>query len=208
MKGGLGEALFSATQRKVLGLLFASPERRYYGNEIISLSASGTGAVQRELEKLVAAGLVLSSKEGRQRYYSANPQSIIFNEIQGIVVKTFGLLDPVREALKPFGKKIVVAFIYGSVAKKEDTTKSDIDLLIVAGGVRYADLMERLLEVEKKIGRPVHPALYSPEEFTEKIINESHFVKRVINQPKIMVVGTVHEFESLVEPGKNRSPQD
>lgn len=182
--------------------------RRYYGKEIISLSASGSGAVQRELEKLVASGLVLTSKEGRQRYYSANPNSIIFSEIQGIVVKTFGLLDPVRDALKPFGKKIVLAFIFGSVARGEDTSKSDIDLLIVARGVRYTDLMGRLIKTEKIVGRPVNPTLYSPEEFAAKIKNENHFVRRVIRQPRILVVGTDDEIDALAEPSKGRKPQD
>lgn len=135
---------------------------------------------------------------------SSNPESIIFDEIHGIVVKTFGLIDPVRNVLKPFGKKIIFAFIFGSVAKREDTTRSDIDLFIVSRGIHYADLMEQLIKAEKIIGRPVNPSLSSQEEFITKIKNESYFVKRVIKQPKIMIVGTVHDLEGLAEPGNDR----
>jgi predicted nucleotidyltransferase len=204
---GLGEVLFSATQRKVLALLFGSPERRYYGKEIISLSASGTGAVQRELEKLVAAGLVLTSKEGKQRYYSANPRSAIFDELRGIVLKTFGVAEPVRAALRPFAKKIRVAFIFGSVAKRDDTAGSDIDLLVVVDGVRYADLRDQLMKAEKIVGRPINPSLYSVEEFSAKIRSESAFVKRVVKQAKIMIAGTTDDLEALVESGEDGQPQ-
>ena len=204
---GLTAALFSATQRKVLGLLFASPGRRYYGKEIITLAASGTGAIQRELLKLVSAGLVLSYKEGKQRYYMANPACIIFDELKGIVLKTFGLLDPLRAGLDLFADKIMLAFIFGSVAKGQDTSKSDIDLLVVARGLPYADLMEQLLEVEKVIGRPVNPSLYSPEEMVAKIKSESHFIKRVIDQPKIMAIGTLDDLERLIELSGSRKSQ-
>lgn len=148
-----------------------------------------------------------SSKEGKQRYYSANPQSIIFDELRGIVVKTFGLIDPVRAALKPYGKKITLAFIFGSVAKGEDTTRSDVDLLVVARSILYADLVKLLLKVEKIISRPINLSLYSPEELATKVEKENHFVKRVIEQPKIMLIGTVHDLQGIAESGKDRKSQ-
>lgn len=204
----MGEVLFSATQRKVLALLFGSPGRRYYGKEIISLSACGTGAVQRELEKLVAAGLVFTSKEGKQRYYSANPRNVIFNELRSIIFKTFGLAEPVRAALQPFAKTIRFAFVYGSVAKREDTAESDIDLLIVADGVHYADLRSQLTKAEQIVGRPINPSLYSSEEFAAKIKSESAFVKRVVKQPKIMIAGNMDDLEAFTEPVEDGKHQD
>ena len=109
-------------------------------------------------------------------------------------MKTFGVADPLKEALKPFGKKVVLAFIFGSVATGDDSSQSDIDLFIVAAGIQYADVMKRMLFVEKTVGRPVNPSLYSPEEFVAKIKSENHFVTRVVNRPKIMIVGTEHDL--------------
>jgi predicted nucleotidyltransferase len=88
MKEGLPDSLFSKTQRGVLGLLFANPERSYYANEIVRHVKAGTGAVHRELEKLAAAGLLTVSRVGNQKHYQANRRSPIFDELEGIVLKT------------------------------------------------------------------------------------------------------------------------
>jgi predicted nucleotidyltransferase len=199
--------LFSATQRKIIALLFTSPDRRYYGNEIIAKSASGTGAVQREMAKLVAAGLVLTSKEGKQRYYSANSRSSIFAELRSIMFKTFGLTEPLQAALKPLAKKIRFAFVFGSVAKGEDTSESDIDLFIVADALRYADLRTHLTKAEKVIGRPINPSLYSTSDFRAKVKSESAFVQRVVKQPKIMILGTISDIDAITESGEDGQPK-
>jgi predicted nucleotidyltransferase len=88
MKDGPSEILFSKTQRGVLGLLFANPERSYYANEIVRHVKAGTGAVHRELERLAAAGLLTVSRVGNQKHYQANRQSPIFEEMEAIVLKT------------------------------------------------------------------------------------------------------------------------
>src|SRR5205807_6684818 len=131
------EALFGKTQRQVLGLLFADPERSYFANEIVRLAGSGSGAVHRELAVLEAAGLVSATRVGNQKHYRANRASPIFEELRGIVVKTFGVADVLRGALAPLAAKIRSAFIYGSVAKGNDTATSDIDLMVISDAVTY-----------------------------------------------------------------------
>jgi DNA-binding transcriptional ArsR family regulator len=90
---GLGNALFSKVQQRVLGILYGNPDRSFYANEIISLADSGTGAVQRELGKLAEAGLATVRRQGNQKHYQANAASPVFNELRGLVLKTFGLVD-------------------------------------------------------------------------------------------------------------------
>ena len=82
------ETLFTKTQRRVLGLLFGNPQRSYYANEIMRHARAGIGAVQRELERLAAAGLLTVSRVGNQKHYQANRQSPIFDELEAIVLKT------------------------------------------------------------------------------------------------------------------------
>ena len=128
----LADALFTNTQQRVLGLLFGQPDRSYYATEIISLAGSGSGAVQRELARLEQSGLVTMRRIGTQKHYQANPASPLYSELCSIAMKTVGLAEPLREALAPLAEKIIAAFVYGSIAKRADTSTSDIDLMIVS----------------------------------------------------------------------------
>src|ERR1700733_16314924 len=112
---GLANALFTKVQQRVLGVLFGNPGRSFYANEIIALAGSGTGAVQRELAKLAAVGLVTVRRQGNQKHYQANSISPVYSELRGLVLKTFGLGDVVRAALAPLTPQIRAAFIFGSI---------------------------------------------------------------------------------------------
>jgi predicted nucleotidyltransferase len=187
---GLADALFSKVQQRVLGLLFVNADRSFYTNEIVRFVDSGIGVVQRELEKLAASELVTIKKIGNQKHYQANREAPIFEELRGIMLKTVGLADILRTALLPLSDKIRTAFIYGSIAKGSDTTKSDIDIFIVSDKVAYADLYNLLSTSEAKLGRPVNPSIYSTQEVQRKLMEKNAFVLRVLEQPKIFLLGS------------------
>ena len=195
IQSGLGDALFAGVQQRVLGALFGNPERSFYGNELLRLTGSGKGALQRELDRLVKAGLVTVRSVGNQKHYQANPEAPIFEELRGIAVKTFGVGDVVREALLPLAKKIRAAFIYGSIAKRADTTRSDIDLLVVSDSLGYQDLIKALQTAERGLGRKISPTLYSAVELAKKRSGKNAFVLRVLEQPKIFLIGSDRDFE-------------
>src|SRR5213594_5136782 len=102
----LADALFAKVQQRVLGVLFGNPGRSFYANEVIGLARSGTGAVQRELARLEASGLVRVTRLGKQKHYQANPDSPIFNEVRALVLKTVALTDVLRLALAPVSRSI------------------------------------------------------------------------------------------------------
>src|SRR6185437_7907838 len=136
----LADALFTATQQRVLGALYGQPQRSFTVSELIASTAAGSGAVQRELAKLVASGLLTMRPFGNQKHYQANPAAPIHGELVGIIQKTVGIAEPLRDALRPLSKKIVAAFVYGSVAKRSDTARSDVDLMVV-GEVGFAEVV-------------------------------------------------------------------
>jgi len=193
-KTSIADALFSGLQQRVLGVLFGQPDRSFYGNELLRLTDAGRGALQRELEKLVSADLVTVTTIGNQKHYQANPASPIFAELRGIVLKTVGLADVLRSALKDVADRIRCAFVFGSVAKGVDTAASDIDLMVVTDALGYTDLFERLGAAEHTLGRKVSPTLYTPEALAEKVRADNHFVQRVLSQPKIFLIGDAHEL--------------
>jgi len=185
----LAGALFTRTQQRVLGLLFGQPERRFYATEIIGLVGAGSGAVQRELARVQQSGLVLVDRVGAQKFYQANPSCPIYDELSSIVRKTVGLAEPLREALAPLAEQIQLAFVFGSVAKGEDTSVSDIDLMVVSDHLTYADIYAALEETGTRLGRKVNPTLYSREELIRRLKRNNSFLKRVSSQPKIWLIG-------------------
>jgi len=190
----LADALFSATQQRVLGLLFGQPERSFYATELIGLAGGGSGGVQRELARLEQSGLVTVRRIGNQKHYQANPKSPIFEELRNIAFKTIGLAEPLRKALAPLASQIHAAFVYGSVAKRQDTAASDIDLMVVSDSLTYADIFGALEVVGTQLARPVNPTVYTRQEFAKRIKEGNAFMTRLLDQPKLWLIGAEHDI--------------
>lgn len=190
LPSNLADALFAKAQQRVLGVLFGNPSRSFYANEIIALAESGTGAVQRELARLEGSGLVTVSRVGRQKHYQANARAPVFEELRALVLKTSGLAEVLRRALGPLSKKIRAAFVYGSIAKGQDTASSDIDLMVVGEGLTYGDLFGALERASARLGRKVAPTIYAPPELAKRARQDNAFVTRVMEQPKIWLIGS------------------
>ena len=185
----LADALFTGTQQRVLGLLFGQPARSYYATELIGLAGGGSGAVQRELARLARSGLVTVRPVGNQKHYQANPDSPLFTELCGILQKTVGLAEPLREALQPLATQIRAAFVFGSVAKRQDAAASDIDLMLISDTLSYADLFAAVEAAAARLGRAVNPTILSSEDFVKRVKDDNAFVARVLAQPKIWLIG-------------------
>ena len=187
---GLASALFSPVQQRVLGLLFGQPERRFGSAELIREVGSGTGAAHRQLQRLADVALVLVTRIGNQKYYQANPDSPIYTEIHGLIVKTVGLVEPLRAALAPLARKIELAFVFGSIAKGSDTAASDLDLLVVSDKVSYPALYEAIESAEHTLARPINPIVMKSAEWQRKRSGRDSFAKRLAEQPRLFIIGS------------------
>jgi predicted nucleotidyltransferase len=185
----LSEALFTTTQQKVLGLLFGKPDESFYANEIARWAQIGKGSLMRELDRLQRAGVLTLVRQGNQTHYQANPDCPIYAELLGIARKTFGIADPLRQALQPFAEQITWAFVYGSIAKDQANASSDIDLMLIGEGLHYSEVMERLMPLEEQLGRVLSPTLYTPDDWAAKLAADNSFVVRVGQQNKINLMG-------------------
>ncbi|MDH5388536.1 MAG: nucleotidyltransferase domain-containing protein [Gammaproteobacteria bacterium] len=191
----LSEALFTTTQRNVLSLLYAHPEKSYYTKEIIRLTGMGVATIKRELDRMLAAGILTFTKIGNQHHYQANTECPIYEELLSIVSKTFGIAEVIRSALKPIDIKIDMAFIYGSIAKNTETASSDIDLLVASDSLAYADLMAVLISAEKSLGRPINPSIYTNEQIKTRLKENNAFITKVMEQPKIWIKGSENDIK-------------
>jgi predicted nucleotidyltransferase len=197
----LGDALFSKTQQKVLGLLFSKPDQSYFTNEIVRWAGLGKGTVMRELEKLNAAGLITRTQKGNQNHYQANIECPIYPDIAAIVRKTFGVADLLTQVLQPLRANIMLAFIYGSIAKEAATAASDIDLMLVGEGIDYGSVIELFAPAELSLSRSINPTIYTPQDISAKLADGNHFLQRVLSQPIITLWGGEY-LETLQQGGK------
>ncbi len=195
----IGEALFPKVRRKVLALFFLDPEKRYYFRETARLLDESPGSIQRELKLLTNVGILTSEQIGIQQFYQANPECPIFGELRAIAEKTFGIVDRLKEGLSRIAENhIEVAWIYGSIPGGDDSSTSDIDLLVI-GTLSFRKLISTLQPIEDDLHRPLNPTLFTPEEFKTRLAQENNFVQTVMKSPKIFVVGDDDDLEKLAE---------
>lgn len=183
-------ALFTPVQQRVLGLLFGQPDRRFQSAELIRLAGSGTGAVHRQLQRLADAGLVDVTRDGNQKYYAARKDAPVFRELHGLVVKTVGVVEPLRAALTPVADEIDLAFVFGSVAKGRERAGSDIDLLVVTDRLAYADVYSALADAERTLARTINPTVFTRAEWKKKRARHDSFVARISKQPRLFLIGS------------------
>ena len=190
----LAEALFAPAQAKVLARLFGEPTRWFHVNELMRTTGLGSASVQREIKRLVQAGLVQTEQVGNVRRLRANQASPVYPELVGMVTKTLGVVPVLRQALAPSADKIRVAVVFGSVAKGSDHAASDIDLLVVSDQLGTSDLLPSLIPAETQLGRAVHPVSYTEAEFAMRLAEPGSFVNKILAQPLLPVIGSIDEL--------------
>lgn len=193
----LSSALFSGVQQRVLALIFGHPQRSFYTSEIIRNVHSGRGAVERELARLEQTGLVSIQRVGNQKHYHANHESPIFNELRGIILKTAGLIEPLKQSLALYREKIKVAFVYGSIAKGTDTARSDIDLMVIGDDLTYAELFAGLQKAETILQRSINPTFLSFDDWCNKLSTKDSVIAKIAAQPKLFIFGSEADFERI-----------
>jgi len=199
----LVSALFPKARREVLAAMLMHPDRWWFLADLGRHIGVPSSSLQREMESLVSVGVLLRREEGRHVYFKPNPSCPILPELQGIMTKTLGLVDVLCESLAPLEERIRVAFVYGSIARSEELSESDVDLMIV-GDVGLADLSPPLDEAEKKLGREVNPTVFSSNEFARKLRDGHHFVESIAEQDKLFIIGGPDDLAAIA-PGQARA---
>lgn len=197
----LADALFTSTQQKVLGLLYGKVDKTFYTKEIIRATGMGVATIKRELDRMLAAGILQMRKVGNQHHYQANPECPIYHELMGIVRKTFGVVDVLQHALLPLDANIDFAFVFGSISKGKEVAESDIDVFIASESLSFTEVMRVLINAGNELGRPVNPSIYSQHEIEKKLQDKNAFLRRIFDQPKLWLKGSDDDIRQFTEPG-------
>jgi predicted nucleotidyltransferase len=192
----LDELLGSRLRAKILGWFFAHTDERYFGRKLANIFDEDSTNISRELARLAKMGILNCQTEGRQKYYQVNKACPFFAELRGLVLKTAGLVDILKEALRPLSKKIKAAFVYGSFASNSAKADSDIDMMVI-GSCDFGEVVDAIGKAQQRIGREVNPSVYPVNEFKKKAAGGHHFLKTVLAGPKIFLAGDEDELKRL-----------
>ena len=193
---GLADLLFGRTRGAILALLYGHTDESFYTRQIARKVNASVGAIQRELESLAKIGLIKRSSVGNQVFYQVNKDAPVFAEMRGLVHKTVGAFAILRSALEPLSNQIVAAFVYGSVARQQETARSDIDVMVL-GKVILEDVLSHLSGMETTLGRAINPTVYSVSEFRSKVASGNHFLNAVLKGEKVFLLGDESELRKL-----------
>jgi predicted nucleotidyltransferase len=199
----LGAVFFGAYRRRVLGLLLLHPDEAFHLREIARITDTQPGTLRRELLQLTQAGVFTCEKMGNLVRYQADKACPIYAELRGILKKTAGIVDVLREALVPLSSDISAAFVYGSVASGVERRASDIDVMVV-GRVTFEQVTAALHGTFDVLRREVNASVYSEAEFHQRSREKGQFLARVIKEPVLMIFGNEHD---LGKPGENRQAE-
>ena len=206
-KSRILDALFPKTRQVVLAATLLDPTREWYQSDLARHLRLTPSSLQREQASLVEAGILRRRNDGNRVYYSAETESPVFDDLHGLLIRTAGLKDVLTEILGHFRDAIDVAFVYGSLAREAEHAGSDIDLMVV-GSVGLSDIAAALRKGEERLGRPINPSVYRPEEIVEKLAMGHHFLKAVMNEAKLFVLGNQDDLANALERKKRPKAQD
>jgi predicted nucleotidyltransferase len=199
----LGDLIFGQTRGRILTLLYGHSDQTFYIRQISREIGASAGAVHRELETLSHFGLIDRLVSGRQVYFKANRNHPVYAELHALIAKTMGVFQLIGLAIAPLAGRISGAFVYGSMARRDEKAESDVDLMVV-GEVTLDEVLTQLAPVERAIGRSINPTLYSTKEFKARLKAGNHFLRSVLRGETIFLIG---EKDELGKVGRARMAQ-
>lgn len=191
----LSTLITSKTRVKILTLFLTRPDERFYFKNLIERLQVPPSVLHSELKKFENIGLLKSQKEANVLFYSINKNFSLYPELKGIIFKTVGLADYLRESLKKLGN-IRAAFIYGSVAKNLEDVKSDIDLMVI-GDVDMDNLSDAVSKAEDALSREINFTTFDTSEWKNRVAKKQSFVMDVIKNPKIFLIGNEDDIRKI-----------
>ncbi len=201
------DPILTKSVQSVLAATLMQPDRWWYLSDLARFLDRTPSSLQGALAGLVKAGVLHRKEEGNRVYYQADRRCPFFLELHGLIAKTVGLVDVLRDALRPKQARISAAFIFGSVARAAERSSSDIDVGII-GDLGHFDVATELRRAEERLGRPVNAQIWTRQEFEKKRRSRDHFVTALVRGEKLMVIGNGEGLEKSRRRRSDRAASD
>ena len=197
------EFMFSPYRRQLLAKLLLRPDEQFHVRELARMTGISAGSLHRELKAMAESGLLLREKIGNQVFYRADTHCTIYEELAAIFRKTIGLADLLRNALSGLAGKIQMAFVFGSMASGQQDAGSDVDVCVL-GEASLLEVVKALSCVQEELRREINPVAMTVKKFSEQSAEQDRFVRRVLSEPTVYVIGSEDELAELVEDWTTR----
>ena len=191
MTTALNALLGSETRAAVLGHLFLRPDVEIHLRELARVTGFSPRSVNKEVDRLVGAGLLLERRSSNRRYLRANNGHQLSQEISNIVEKTLGIVPVLTESLSK-QKGIRLALLFGSVATGLEGPASDIDLLVV-GSISLKQVLRVTRPIQDAVGREINPVVMDTREFRQRRDKKEHLISTVLSGEIVVLVGEVDD---------------
>jgi predicted nucleotidyltransferase len=192
------DSLFPKIRQGILANFFDQPDKWWYLSELAGQMETSPSSLQRELVSLSESGILQKRRDGNRLYYKAETDSPFYPSLRELIRQTMGVIPALKALLTEFEGEIKIAFIYGSVARREEHTLSDVDVIII-GSIELANIAFKIRDLEKKFAREISLKCYNPKEFTKKLKASNHFLTSVMNDKKIFIRGNKDELAGLIK---------
>jgi predicted nucleotidyltransferase/predicted transcriptional regulator with HTH domain len=179
--------LRSKARRRLLAYFFTNPTARCHLRDLAERLNIDPSNLSKELRRLELEGLFRSEVSGRQKYFQLNREYSLFAEVRSIVAKTIGAAPLIGQSLKRI-EGIGEAYLYGSFARNQQDTGSDIDVLVI-GNPREEVLAEAVRKLERHLGREINYTVLTAKEFTSRRARKDAFLENVWHNKRIALVG-------------------
>jgi len=199
------EKLFGSKARvKILKLFLIHPSEKYYIRQLSRDLKLQLNSVRRELENLENFGILISDakivdseeadkdkKEAatgqEKKYYRANPNFVLFDEIKALIVKAQILYEKdFVKKLQSIGK-IKLLVLTGIFVNNPSTI---IDILLV-GKIHRVKLAKLIKELETELGKEINFTVFNPQEFKYRRDITDIFLYGILESRKLIVIDEV-----------------
>ena len=144
------------------------------------------GNLFRKLKELEKEGLFFSEMRGNQRYFGLNKKYPLLSEYKNIYESKFGLPEILGVELKKVAG-LQEAYIFGSYAKGDFSSDSDIDLLLV-GSHDYSKISGIVAPLERRFRREINIVDFSVAEFKKRRKAGDEFIKNILVGKNIKII--------------------
>jgi len=190
----LQDFMISRVRVQIMELFFNKPSEMYFVREITRHTHEEINAVRRELDRMLAAGILKSEERGNRLYYYLNKNYTFYPELLRMVKKSTGLGLKLIKQRKKLGSVKFIMFS-GKFVSVDDSKRTDVDILVV-GDIVLAELEALMNEEETKIGREINYTVLPEDEFEFRKQRRDPFLMEVLYGTRVMVIGNE---EDLVE---------
>jgi len=197
----LQDFMISRVRVGIMELFFSQPTEMYFVREITRHTHEEINAVRRELDRMLAAGMLKSEERGNRLYYYLNRNYSFFPELLRMVKKSTGLGQKLVKLRKKLGTVKFVMFS-GKFVATDNSKRTEVDILIV-GDVVLQELESLIKEEQEKLGREINYTVLPEDEFEFRKQRRDPFLMEVLFGTRVMIIGNEEELVERKPVGLN-----